>query len=68
MVMNFGRAPKSVAGTVMGAAELAKAQSSKDRDVNGRKNVKATRVSKPSPTGTIRSMTGAIKGPDRGAG
>ena len=67
-VKNFGRAPTSVTGTLEGAARLAVAQSSKDRDVNGQKNVKATRKAVPSPTGGIESISGRLKGPDQGTG
>ncbi len=66
--VSAGRAAKSVAGTVMGAGELAKSQATKDRNGPSNKNVRATRASRPNPKGSIKSLTGGLSGPDKGAG
>ncbi len=63
-----GRGAKTTGGTVMGAAALAKSQASMSRVGPSNKNVMATRAARPGPKGTIKGLTGALSGPDKGAG
>lgn len=66
--LSAGRGAKSVAGTVMGAGALAHSQAAEFRRGPSNKNVNATRAARPNPKGEIKSMTGPIKGPDKGTG
>ena len=66
--LSAGRGAKSVAGTVMEAGALAMSQAAGSRTGPSNKNVKATRAARPNPKSGIKSMTGPIKGPDKGAG
>ena len=66
--VSAGRGARSVAGNVMGAAALAKSQSGQNRRGPSNKNVRATRAARPGPKGSIKSLTGALSGPDKGAG
>ena len=66
--VSAGRGARSVGGTVMGAAALVKSQTSGSRRGPSQKNVKATRAARPGPKGSIKSLTGALSGPDKGAG
>lgn len=66
--ISAGRGAKTMAGTVMGAGELAKAQASGMRRGPSNKNVRATRAARPSPVGDIASLTGPLSGPDKGTG
>lgn len=66
--ISAGRGARSVAGNVMGAAALAVADSKQDRVGPSNKNVRATRSLMDHPKATIKSLTGALSGPDKGAG
>lgn len=64
--LSAGRGAKSMAGTVMGAGVLAMSQATKTR--NGSSMRKPSSGSAANPKGLIKSLTGPIKGPDKGAG
>lgn len=66
--VSAGRGARSVTGTVMGASALAMTQAKQNRRGPSNKNVKATRAVRPGPKGMLKGLTGALTGPDRGAG
>ena len=66
--ISAGRGARSVAGNVMGAAALAVSDSKQDRVGPSNKNVRATRSLMSHPKGSIKALTGALSGPDKGTG
>lgn len=55
-------------GNVRAAGKSSMSYGKMDRRGPGKHKVQSSRVSKPNPAGSVRSMASSIKGPDKGAG